>query len=305
MRRLALAAATLWLAGGVAAATPSVTVSDPRPFGYFLGDVVRRDVLVRTGPGEKLDLGSRPRAGPVNYWLELSAADLTEGRNGDDRLYRLSLAYQTFYAPLDPRKLVIPGFKLKIDSGGESLELSVPEFAFLTSPLRQLFSEKGDTAGSATNLMPDHVALKRPTGAERTALLVAGLVCVAALAALAHHNAWWPFQRRPRRPFTQAARFFRARAAHLTGAGGYRTALLKLHRAFDLAAGRRVLADDVDGFLRQHPEFAPFRADVERMFASSREAFFANDVERASAAMPLAAVTRLGQQLAVAERSAA
>ncbi len=80
--------------------------------------------------------------------------------------------------------------------------------------------------------------------------------------------------------------------ARLQGASGYRVALLKLHRAFDLAAGQRVLADDVAEFLRQHPEFGPYRADVERLFASSRQAFFANDVENARSAMPLPALTR-------------
>ncbi len=136
-------------------------------------------------------------------------------------------------------------------------------------------------------------------------MLVSGLAALAALTGLAWHNAWWPFHRRPARPFTDAARFLRTNGARLQGASGYRAALLKLHRAFDLAAGRRVLADDVAEFLRQHPEFAPYAGEVERLFASSRQAFFANEVDQARAAMPLPALTELSTRLGAAERRAA
>lgn len=291
-------------AAALSAKAATVSISEPRAFGYFLGDTLRRDVLVRTKAGEKLDLSSLPRPGPLNYWLELSSADLVEGRDGDDKLYRLSLLYQTFYAPLDPRRLTIPGFKLKVDGSGGT-ELAVPPFNFIASPIRQLFSEKGDTPAEATKLQPDHVGHRLATGAERTALLVASLLALSALALLARHYAWWPFRQRPGRPFTHAARFLRDNASTLHNGAGYRTALLRLHRAFDVAAGRRVLSEDVDDFLSRHPQFAPMSAEVERLFQSSREAFFANDIERARQGMPLEAVTELGERLGAAERNAA
>jgi len=290
-------------AGAVKAATISVT--EPRAFGYFLGDTLRRDLLVRTKPGETLDLGSLPRPGPLNYWLELTSADVVEGRDGDDKLYRLSLLYQTFYAPLDPRRLTIPGFKFKIDAAGGAGDLAVPAFNFIAAPIRQLFTDKGDTSAQATKLQPDHIGRRLATGAERTALLAASLIALGALTLLARHYAWWPFRRRPDRPFTQAARFLRDNSRILNNGAGYRAALLQLHRAFDVAAGRRVLSEDVDDFLRQHPQFAPLTADVERMFASSRQAFFADDVEQARKALPLEALTDLGERLGAAERNAA
>ena len=41
------------------------------------------------------------------------------------------------------------------------------------------------------------------------------------------------------------------------------------------------------------------------MFASSRQAFFANEVDRARETMPLSALSKLGDRLGAAERSAA
>jgi mxaA protein len=297
-------AALLVLAPCAFARAPQLTVADTRPFGYFLGDVIEREIFLRVGPGDTLDTASLPRPGPLNYWLELSRTDLSESSEGDDTLYRLTLVYQTFYAPLDTRLLTIPPFKLKV-AGRNEVELSVPAFGFVTSPIRQLFADKGQSSDTATKIRPDAVAPRLPTGFLRTSLLVFGLTAAAALVGLAWLNAWWPFHRRPARPFTQAARFLLSNGRRLDDTDGYRVALLRLHRAFDTAAGKRVLADDVDAFLRQHPEFSPFRDDVERMFAISRQAFFANDVEEARAAMPLAALANLSARLGAAERRAA
>jgi mxaA protein len=301
---MALVAVGLTAATGALARAPALSVSDTRPFGYFIGDAIHRELVLRLGPGYALDTASLPRPGPLNYWLELSRADLSTSSEGDDTLYRLSLVYQTFYAPLDTRALVIPAFKLKV-TGTQDSEVNVPAFSFLMSPIRQLFTDKGQSSDTVTKLRPDRPAPREPTGRERTLILVSGLIALAALAGLAWHNAWWPFHRRPARPFTDAARFLRTNGARLQGAVGYRAALLKLHRAFDLAAGWRVLADDVAEFLRQHPEFSPYAGEVDRLFASSRQAFFANEVDQARAAMPLPALAELSTRLSAAERRAA
>jgi mxaA protein len=286
------------------AAAPRLAISDTRPFGYFLGDVVERTVTLRAAPGETLDTASLPQPGPLNYWLEIASVDLQTDEEGSATVYRLRLLYQTFYAPLDTRRLLVPGFKLKL-SGAQDAEVTVPEFGFVTSPIRQLFSEKGQSSDTATTLRPDVMPPRVATARERTAMLLAGILLTASLAALAWHHAWWPFRQRPSRPFTDAARYLSRNRERLHGAGGYRTALMKLHRAFDAAAGRRVLSDDVAEFLAAHPEFADYRPDIERLFTSSRQAFYANDVEEAQASMPLTDLARLGAGLGSAERRAA
>lgn len=303
MRFLAALVVALSVAGFAAAASaPSVSVSNPRAFGYFLGDVIHRKVTVRLGANQTLDIASLPRPGPLNYWLELAHIAHRETSEGDDNVHTLDLDYQTFYAPLDPRRLIIPGFKLKIEGADE---LTVPEFGFITSPIRQLFAVASQSSGSAVELQADKPARRLSTGAERSALLVSSIAALIGLTGLAWHNAWWPFNQRPSRPFTEAARYLRANAASLAGAGGYRAALLRLHRAFDLAAGRRVLADDVPAFIGAHPEFQAQQPAIERLFLASRYAFFANDVADAQAEMPLDALVDLSADLGAAERRAA
>ena len=199
---MALMAVAVMSAAGAMARAPALSLSDTRPFGYFIGDAINREVMLRVGPGDALDTASLPRPGPLNYWLELSSVDLSSSTEGDDTLYRLSLTYQTFYAPLDTRRLTIPPFKLKL-IGATDAEITVPEFGFVMSPIRQLFADKGQSSDTATKLRPDDPAQRLVTGRERTLMLVSGLATFAALVALAWHNAWWPFRRRPARPFTR------------------------------------------------------------------------------------------------------
>ncbi len=171
---MVLVAVGLTAATGALARAPELSVSDTRPFGYFIGDAIHREVVLRLAPGDVLDTASLPRPGPLNYWLELSKADLSTGSEGEDTLYRLSLVYQTFYAPLDTRALVIPAFKLKV-TGAQDSEVNVPAFSFLMSPIRQLFTDKGQSSDSVTKLRPDRPAPREPTGRERTLMLVSGL----------------------------------------------------------------------------------------------------------------------------------
>ncbi len=300
--RLASLVLLLFASVTASAKTPALVVDDPRAFGYFLGDTIVRRVKLRLGPDQKLESGVLPRPGPVNYWLELGSIKHDEAAEGSDTVHTLELTYQTFYTPLDPRRLEIPGFTLKLQGGGE---ISVPAFGFITSPIRQLFAASSQSTGSAVDLQADAPAPRLPTGAERTALLIFLLVALGALIGLAWHRAWWPFHARPSRPFTDTARYLRVNASRLDDANGYRTALLKLHRAFDVAAGRRVLAEDVPVFLAEHPQFQPQGPKIERLFHASRRAFFANDVDEARDTMPLSALLKLGADLGVCERRAA
>lgn len=303
MLALALLSFIAALAADPSSRVQSMTLSEPRAFGYFLGDVIGRDITLTLKPGAHVEAASLPRPGAVNYWLELRSVDTDERSAGGGTRVTIALKYQAFYSALDPRKLTIPGFTLTIADASGSENILVPEWSFLMSPLRELFPGK-ETEGTAVSLRPDATSRLLPTSTQRTALIVAGVVTLATLILLAMHYAWGPFRRRPGRPFTQAARFLKGNGPELTGDGGYRAALLKLHRAFDETAGRRVLPDDLSGFLAEHPQFAPLSRDIERLFASSRAAFYSNDVAHARAGMPIAAIAELGARLGAVERRA-
>jgi mxaA protein len=171
----------------------------------------------------------------------------------------------------------------------------------LMSPLREIFPEKsGETA--ETFLRPDFPSTLRRSGATRTMALFAAAISALLLALLARDMAWWPFHRRPARPFSRAVREI-GRALAEGGAEGYRAALLALHRAFDTAAGRRLFAADVDAFLASHPEHGEIRASVERFFDASRKVFFGGAQRDGQTELPPSELKELAVILARQERA--
>lgn len=310
MRRIAFAvlASIVALASAGAeeqapSATAKVSTIEPRGFGYFVGDTFIREIEITVPEAYRLDQASQPAPGRINYWLDLRGVDVSETTSSGLRRYRLKLEYQTFYVPLSPARLVVPGGVLRFSHGDQTLTAEVRPFAFVMSPLREVQPEQPEE-GPTGYLRPDAVPVKQSTLRSRIGLGAGVLAALLGLALLAHHQAWWPFRTRPERPFTRAARAIKHRAAHAEDRAVYREGLLDLHRAFDDAAGQRVLAEDVPDFLAVHRAFQPLREDIARFFAASRRAFFGNDMEGASRAMPFEAVAALGSRLGEVERKA-
>ncbi len=291
------------LSGAAVAEVRTIQTLEPRPFGYFLGDTIERTVEIETGPDDQIAQASLPRTGPSNYWLELRSIEQHAAAKNGGRLHTLKLTYQAFYAPIDPRKQTIPATDITIRTpGGATETATIPPFTFIMSPIREIFPEKsGETM--ETFLRPDVAPAPRRSGGLRTALLAAMGLSALLLVLLARDLAWWPFHRRAARPFSHAAREIRQALAK-GGADSYRAALIALHRAFDTAAGHRLLAADVEAFLAARPEHSETRPLVERFFAASRAVFFGEAERAGETDLPPATLRELATTLARQERAA-
>ncbi len=306
MKQLLLLAIAILPAAASAAPAPDIELAtiEPRSFGYFAGDVFRREIDVTVAEPYRLDKASLPAPGRLNYWLELRSVTLEESSASGKHRYRIGLDYQNFYVALAPTRVVVPGLTLKITDGNDSFDAEVPPLGLVVAALREIQPEKPE-GGPAGYLRPDAAPGFVKTGRARGLLALSGAGLLLGLLMLAYHNAWWPFRSRPSRPFTLAARAIRLRAAQDAGLENYRESLIDLHRAFDASAGRRVLSEDVPAFLEGHAAFRPLGGDIAKFFTSSRRAFFGNDTQGAAVSMPLPSVVELSAKLGAAERSAA
>lgn len=302
-------AALLLLIGLMSTSVPAlaqlrgVDLYAPRPFGYAIGDVIALSAEIALDAPYVLDPASLPPPRALDYWLDLREARLTDhGIVEGVHRYTLDLLYQTFYAPLEPRRMTIPALALSAVDGERRVTVPVPSWPFLMSPLREIVATG---PGSAMALRPDIAPRPIPTAGTVRGLLAALAAALLAFLLLAWQMGWGPFGRRRSRPFARAAR---AIPAALTGPGAgasaYGGALLALHRAFDATAGKGVFAEDLTGFFEAHPAFRQVEAEVRRLFEVSRQAFFRADPAGAQRDLPPPELVALARRLRAVEREA-
>lgn len=296
--RVLLLLALCW---GAPAAAARVDLYAPRAFGYFLGDTLALEAVITLDPGYGLEGSALPRPRSITYWLDLTAVTLKELQAKDGgRRYLLQLTYQSFYAPLAPQVLTIPVLPLVAVDGEARLDLTVPAFTFIASPLREITKTAGgDPMALKPDMLPEPYHLK----ADYFRAAIASAAALSSLLLLAALRGWGPFARR-RHPFVLAARDMTRRLSREPSEDAYKEGLLLLHRAFDGAAGRRLLADDVPAFIGERPTLVAEAAGIARVFEASRIAFFGDGPGRAMALLPPADLLAIARRLAAAERAA-
>ncbi|AHJ62116.1 putative secreted protein [Granulibacter bethesdensis] len=272
-----------------------------RLFGYYIGDVLDSTVDITLAKGETLDLSTVPTPGDINYWLTLRRVDVIRHKRADGgEQVRLTLQYQTFYDPLEPKKLPVPGFTLVIHGAGADRKLSTPTWQFLSSPIREV--SPGEDV-DASFLQPDHWPPLPDVTIPRRATLAALGVALLSLIWLGWLSGWFgTVLRRRSRPFGFAVQQIR-RERGREEREAYRNGLKALHEAFNRTEGGLVLAEDVPGFIIRHQRFSGLKAEIEQFFEASRRCFYASDVVQAMQSFPPQAVLALARQLRRSERA--
>lgn len=274
----------------------------PRPFGYVIGDVIEHELRVAVVAPYKLQKGMLPAPGPMSYWLELRDLDLITDANDEETRYQVNLTYQTFYAPLAASLRTVPGFKLTFSASDESFDITVPSWDFTMSPIRELATRKVE---GQEYMRPD----TPPPGIDSShygpRLVMLAIAAVAAALYLLYYYTLWPFHARQGRPFARARRKIRALSGHAADVPTYRQAVRTVHGAFNVTNGGPLFAESLDSFLARHPAFRPLRAEIERFFKMSHEAFFSNRAAAAVHEYPLTRIEGFCDELQTVERGAA
>lgn len=125
---LALGAA---LPAGAQDALPTVQASEPRAFGWRLGDLVEREVLVTLPGGWRLLPDSLPVARQDGRSLELRTVTRAPAPGGE----RLLLRYQVMRSPDALRTVELPGLLLQAKGPARTAPLRVEAWPLLVGPL--------------------------------------------------------------------------------------------------------------------------------------------------------------------------
>ncbi len=256
----ALAVLSMSAPAHAATSSQAVTVRQPRPFGYVLGDVMTQRVLLEVDGRELVPVGLPEADRQLGGYLERRAARIDTDARGRRWLV---VDYQVMNAPQELTMTTIPAWQVESADGGPPLR--VDEWPISVAPLtpRAAFGE-----GRLLPLQPDRPAPPVDTEPIRSRLAawLGALVLV-----LAGWLGWWTWrnwQAASRRPFARAARELRRLDESSP------KAWQRLHRAFDETAGATVRAGNLTVLFERAPHLNPLRPTIEQFFAQSRQQFF-------------------------------
>ncbi len=268
VRRAGLASVLLaTLASPHAHAAPealTAQVDDPRAFGYTVGDVITRRIHLQVPAGLQLDAGSLPAVGRRGTALELRSVELARNE--------LTLAYQVFVSPREPRVLEMPPLALRFVGLPREQSLRIDAWPVSVSPL---VAAEAPSRQGLGDLRPDAAPPLIDTAATRARLTAYGAVLALLLAYLAHVYIALPWWARGQRPFAQAWRQLQALPSH-ADLPERRAAWARMHEALNRTAGEVVFASSVDRLMAAAPQLAELRAELLQFFERSTRVFFAN-----------------------------
>lgn len=267
-----LLGAGLVLAALCARAAPEavlrVEASEPRAYGYRVGDHVQRRVVVHVPEGWRLDEATLPRPGGRGQALELRQVARRTADGG--RRLELELDYQVFLAPASLRTVEIAPLRLRFAGASRNEEVLIEAWPVTISPLLPV---QAPTRRGYGELQPDKPPPLIDTSASRQRLVVFAALAALLLAWLAVVHLGPPWAAARKRPFGVAWRRLRGLAANPADAP-WREACVQLHEALNRTAGEVLFERGLDAFVARQPAFAGLRDDIARFLQLSRAEFF-------------------------------
>lgn len=312
-RRFLGAGGAAWAIGLCGAAMaqggPQIQVTEPRAFGYTVGDVVQRRITIELPADLEVDEASWPDSRQRGRAIELRRLSRHPSLWPSTRRQEWTLEYQVLGSAVDVRTLELPPITLRFVSrtGGPGTTSRIDAWPVTVSPLTQPDARQREGLGE---WRPDQDPPRVDTTAVHQRLTAYAVLALLPLGYLAAVYLWWPWWSARRRPFGAAWRALGRLSATVSSdqrARAYRT----LHQAINQTAGRVVFEADVARFVADHPQFGALRSDLAAFFQHSREQFFAvlHEPEAgqgaADASDSLGLVWRLCRACRDAERGAA
>ncbi len=249
-----------------------VEASEPRAYGYQVGDVVPRRITVHAPPGWRLVEDSLPRPGGRGAAIELRRVTAHVQAEGAGQRHELQLEYQVFFAPPSVRTLDIAPLRLRFENPTRSEELRVEGSPVTVAPLVPLEVSPRRGLGE---LQPDHAPPLVATAAAQTRLAIGAALALLALTALMLLTFGPPWQAARNRPFARAWRELR-RLPPNPEPEQWRDACRTLHRALNASAGEVLFEPGLERWARANPKLLQERDAIARFMRLSREVFFAD-----------------------------
>lgn len=246
----------------------SIDVTQPRAFGYYLGDKFQRVVELSLNKPYVLDETRLPKVGKMIPWLRLETPEVDFEETADTNIYRIRLTYQIINIDRDFLDIGVEGHEIGIKNSAATETLNL-----LIRPVRIRASMIADEkTGPTKNALQADATPAIIEKVNHRARLFMGLAILSYIAFLLL-TLGLPFMKQ-KPAFTNTYHEWRGKGEGDWSAQQYDEALKQTHQAFNKTAGRVVFLEDLDQFLSEHPSFVAQREQIIKFYEHSRDYYF-------------------------------
>ena len=249
-------------------AVERIEVTQPRGFGYQLGDLFERRLQLQLRRPYEFAEDSLPSPGRLNRWIGFHSYSISESRNSTSTIYDIILRYQVANVETTITDAGVPSHQLSIKNDEETL-------TFLVPPSRTIIAPFGTSVSAA--LAPEKLPGLVSADLGRVLPLVITLL-------LSIAGFWWfqwgKYLRKDAAPFNHCYQEIKKYSGKEIPAQDYAKVLRDIHQAFNITAGRTVFPDNLPDFFRQHESFQQAESAITHYFDYSNSYFFGDRAGR-------------------------
>lgn len=243
----------------------------PRNFGYLIGDVVKRTIVLEINHPHTLDQKQIPELGKINRWLELRKNTLEINKHKDFNRYQLELEYQIFNSESDHTEIFLPGFDLIVTTSERTLPM------IFHDRLIRMMSVTEDDSSRSLEFLDLQPPISPQQVSELSGWLKLGFALLGiflSLLLVVYIYAVLPWVGKLHGPFAHATKNLRSLRKAADTKNSSHAALKYIHAAFNQTYGKVLLHDDLEIFFQKQPAFRKLQPELTKLFTHSRAVFF-------------------------------
>ena len=252
-------------------AVASIEITEPRQFGYVLGDVFSRKLKLKFTEDQTVLLDEKKTVGRINNWLSIRKVDSKQLSNFE---HLIKIQYQVVNVPTKPLMIVVPGFEVKTLIGKSQKKIQSEELLVTLAPITpKIVANRGGLANiQPNNLIP---AIQTKKTFSRILLWVSLLI----IPVLVLIYSWAPWQKlffTKKYPFS-IAYLKLIKLEDLPDLVFWNTALMLFHNAFNSTAKKTVFVGSLDDFFLENIKYKCLSKEIRNAYNCSRKFFYENE----------------------------
>ena len=253
-------------------ALTSLEVTEPRQYGYVLGDVFERKLKLKFAKDHSIIIDNKKSIGRINNWLAIRKV-------GSKKLSSLEhiveIQYQVVNVPKKPLMVVVPSFEMKTLIGNDQKKIKSEELLVTLAPITP---KTVVNRGGLLNIQPNN--LIPAIQSDKILLRIFFWLLLLMIPVLILIYTWAPWQKiffKKKLPFSIA----HAKVVKLESTSDlifWKESLILFHNALNTTAKRTVFVGSLDEFFLVNIKYKKLSKEIRYFLNCSRKLFYENEV---------------------------